>query len=132
MKKLILAALVASSILLSCKGQDKPADGEEPKASKKDVSYAFGVAIGNSLKEANVTLDYSSFLKGIKDVLDKDKPSMDISKAQELIQTAVMEAQDKKNADLAQKEVLGRERQEGRGQDYGERPSVRSSFRGLR
>ena len=104
MKKLILAALVASSILLSCKGQDKPADGEEPKASKKDVSYAFGVAIGNSLKEANVTLDYSSFLKGIKDVLDKDKPSMDISKAQELIQTAVMEAQDKKNADLAQKE----------------------------
>ena len=48
MKKLILAALVASFLLLSCKGQEKTADGEEPKASKKDVSYAFGVAIGTS------------------------------------------------------------------------------------
>jgi len=104
MKKFILAALAASLILLSCKGQTKPAEGEAPKASKKDVSYAFGVAIGNSLKEAYVTLDYSSFLKGIKDVLDKDKPSMDMAKAQELIQTAVMEAQEKKNADLAEKE----------------------------
>lgn len=104
MKKLILAVLVASSILLSCKGQDKPAEGEAPKASKKDVSYAFGVAIGNSLKEAYVSLDYSSFLKGIKDVLDKDKPAIDMEKAQEIIQTAVMEAQEKKNTENAEKE----------------------------
>lgn len=104
MKKLILAVLVASSLLLSCKGQDKPAEGEAPKASKKDVSYAFGVAIGNSLKEAYVSLDYSSFLKGIKDVLDKDKPEIDMEKAQELIQAAVMEAQEKKNAENAEKE----------------------------
>jgi FKBP-type peptidyl-prolyl cis-trans isomerase FkpA len=104
MKKLILAVLIASSILLSCKGQDKPAEGEAPKASKKDVSYAFGVAIGNSLKEAYVSLDYSSFLKGIKDVLDKDKPAIDMEKAQELIQTAVMEAQEKRNAENAEKE----------------------------
>jgi len=104
MKKLIFAALIASAILLSCKGQDKPAEGEEPKASKKDVSYAFGVAIGTSLKDAYVSLDYSSFLKGIKDVLDKDKPEIEMQKAQELIQTAVMEAQEKRNAENAEKE----------------------------
>lgn len=104
MKKFILTALIASSVLLSCKGQSQPAEGEAPKASQKDVSYAFGVAIGNSLKEAYVALDYSSFLRGVKDVLDKDKPEIDMEKAQELIQTAVMEAYEKKNAENAEKE----------------------------
>ena len=124
MKKLIFTALLASLLLLSCKGQTKPAEGEEAKASEADVSYAFGVAIGTSLKEVYVSLDYSSFLKGIKDVLDKDKPAMEMDKAQQLIQAAVMQAQVKRAADNAEKEKKFLE-------DNGKKEGVRKTESGL-
>ncbi len=96
MKKFILTALLAASLLVSCKDQEKAAEGTEKKTSKKDVSYAFGMAIGTSLKETYVELDYSSFLKGVRDVLDKDKPRLGMEEASGIIQAAVMDAMAKK------------------------------------
>lgn len=104
MKKLILTSLLAASLLLSCKGQEKAAEGEAPKASKADVSYAFGVAIGTSLKETYVSLDYSAFLNGIKDVLEKDKPKMETEQASEIIQTAISDAMAKRALESAETE----------------------------
>jgi len=106
MKKFILTALLAAALLVSCKDTDKAkaAEGADTKASKSDVSYAFGVAIGTSLKETYVALDYSAFLNGVKDVLEKDKPKMEVQKASELIQTAIMDAMAKKAEANAAKE----------------------------
>ncbi|HSV56233.1 MAG TPA: FKBP-type peptidyl-prolyl cis-trans isomerase [Magnetospirillaceae bacterium] len=106
MKRLLFAILLISAILVSCGGQGKPAEGEDAQTSKADVSYAFGVAVGTNLKDAYLTIDYSAFLRGMKDVLDRDDPKMEMSRVQEIIQAAVLEAQAKRAADNAEKEKV--------------------------
>lgn len=120
MKKIILTALLAAALLVSCKGTDGADQGTAKgtasqesaqsdtakKPSKSDVSYAFGVALGTSLKETYVDIDYSSLLRGIKDVLEKDSPKVDMQQAGQTIQTAIMEAMAKMAEDNAAKEKV--------------------------
>lgn len=114
MKKIILAILVASTLLFSCKPKDaaaakdaagKAATGTESadkapaKVTKADSSYAFGFAIGTSLKETGVEMDYGAFVKGMKDVLENNKKAkMTKEEASEKIQSAIAEAMVKKAA----------------------------------
>jgi FKBP-type peptidyl-prolyl cis-trans isomerase len=113
MKKIILAVLVVSTLLFSCKPKDATAKGEADKAAtgtesaakapakvtKADSSYAFGFAIGTSLKETGVEMDYGAFVKGMKDVLENNKKAkMTKEEASEKIQAAIAEAMEKKAA----------------------------------
>lgn len=107
MKKIILIALIAASLpFMSCKGDGKkaadaakPGDAAKPAVS---ASYAFGVAIGNSLKETAVVINFNDFLKGVKDVMEKNKPAITVEEAGPIIQTAIKEAATKKGeANLA-------------------------------
>ena len=100
----MLTALLAAALLVSCKGDGKADANADQKTSKKDVSYAFGVAIGKSLKETYVDLDYPSFLNGVKDTMEKDKPKIELQKATEIIQAAITDAMAKKAEDNASKE----------------------------
>lgn len=61
-------------------------------ASKSDVSFAFGVAVGSSLKDTGVEIDYKEFLAGIKDIIENDKPKVSIEEAQNTIQVAITAA----------------------------------------
>ncbi|MBU0928992.1 MAG: FKBP-type peptidyl-prolyl cis-trans isomerase [Spirochaetes bacterium] len=97
MKKIIITLAAVAAIAfstVSCGAQDA-AKGEEKGASKADVSYAFGVAIGTSLKETGVEMDYAKFVDGIKDVIEKDKPKISMEEAQVAIQSAIMQAMQK-------------------------------------
>jgi FKBP-type peptidyl-prolyl cis-trans isomerase FkpA len=110
MKKLILAVLTVSFLFVACqaKAQDAAKDAkdakEAPKASKKDVGYALGVAIGTSLKPAGLEFDYTAFVNGLKDTLDKDKPKVTAEAAQQTIQTALAASLEKKAAVSLDKE----------------------------
>jgi len=97
MKKtvIVVAAVAALSFsIVSCGAKDgaEAAAKDAAGASKSDVSYAFGVAIGSSLKDTGVEIDYAKFVDGIKDVIEKDKPAITMQDAQMTIQTAIMQA----------------------------------------
>lgn len=100
MKKLLGVAAIAI-LLFSCQAK-KPAAGLDaaPGAvSAADASYAFGVLIGNSLKSTAVTIDYNSFVKGMKDAVSKDGPKVTLEKANETAQAAIAAASEKKAKD---------------------------------
>jgi len=100
MKKtmIVLAAIAALSFsVVSCGAKDEakgdPAQGET--ASKADVSFAFGIAVGSSLKDTGVEIDYDKFVAGIKDIIENEKPKVSIEEAQMTIQVAIMSAMQK-------------------------------------
>lgn len=101
MKKLLGVAAIAI-LLFSCQAK-KPAaaakDAAPGAASKADVSYAFGMLIGNSLKSTAVDIDYNAFTKGMKDMAGKTAPKVTLEKANEIAQAAVAAASEKKAKD---------------------------------
>ncbi|PKL09751.1 MAG: peptidylprolyl isomerase [Spirochaetae bacterium HGW-Spirochaetae-7] len=90
----VVAIAALSFAVVSCGAQNStkaPAEGEAAApASKADVSYAFGVAVGASLKSTGVELDYGKFLDGVKDLIEKDKTKVTAEEAQQIIQVALV------------------------------------------
>ncbi len=131
MKKTFISAVAIAALsfaVLSCGAQDStkaPAEGEAAApASKADVSYAFGVAVGTSLKSTGVELDYGKFLDGVKDLIEKDKTTVTMEEAQQIIQVAItaqMEKIAEKNAE-AEKTFLA---------DNGKKAGVTTTASGL-
>jgi FKBP-type peptidyl-prolyl cis-trans isomerase len=101
MKKIILATIVAASLLMvSCQGNGKTADAaKKTDKASEDPSFAFGIAIGNSIKQTAVKVNYDSFLKGVKEAMEKKDPSMKVEEAQAIIQKAIGDATAKKAQD---------------------------------
>lgn len=103
MKKIIISALIIASVLLvSCHDDKKAAQGKA--APDADPSYAFGIAIGNSIKETGVTINFDKFLKGVKDVAGNKTPSMTNEEAGKIIQEAITKAAAKKGEENIAKE----------------------------
>jgi FKBP-type peptidyl-prolyl cis-trans isomerase len=95
MKKILFLALVALLAFASCATKD----GEAAAAAvptKSDTSYAFGVAIGNSIKETEVEIDYKAFLDGVKAVLEGKEPKVTLDEAGATIQAAIEAAMERK------------------------------------
>ena len=106
MKKILVSLIVLAVLLASCQGGNptaSPAASAVP--SKADVSYAFGIAIGNSLAGTNVAVDYDAFLNGVKDVMDKKTTKVTAEQANTIIQTAITDAQTKLGETNAAKET---------------------------
>ena len=102
MKKIILTVIAVSLLLASCRSGSK--DAAKAATATKDPSYAFGVGIGKTIKEMGVELKYDQFMKGMKDVLEKNKPSITDEEATQIIQTAITDATAKKAKDNLAKE----------------------------
>jgi len=98
MKKIIFSLIIVTSIFaVSCKGTDKNAEvSADASAKPADASYAFGIAIGNSLKETGVEIDNGKFLKGLKDAMGKTAPDMTLEEAGAIIQASIEAATLKK------------------------------------
>jgi len=137
MKKIILCAFVAASLLVACKedpakaadkaSSEKTTDtakAADKKTSKADYSYAFGMAIGTSIKQTGIILDYSSFTKGLKDTLENKKTKVTMEEASGQIQAAVAEAGEKMAADAAGKEKKFFE-------ENGKKPNIKTTASGL-
>lgn len=113
MKKLVCIALVSLSLF-----------GLSAQSGTKDISYAFGVYLGESLKQTTLEIDTDSFMKGITDVLKKGSPTMTTNEAQTIIQNALSDASKKMSEDNVRK-----------GTDYlaanGKKPGVVTTASGL-
>lgn len=103
MKKLFVVMFCLFALFASCKAKAEDASAEKP-ASKKEVGYALGVALGTSIKPTGLEFDYNAFLDGIKDAIDKDKAKITPEEANMTVQMAMMQAMEKRIAASASAE----------------------------
>ncbi|MCA1950822.1 MAG: FKBP-type peptidyl-prolyl cis-trans isomerase N-terminal domain-containing protein, partial [Treponema sp.] len=109
MKKTVLSLLLASTVLFACNAKgnadtSKDATATKP-ASKADISYAVGMALGKSVKDTGIELDYNAFMQGFKDNMESKKLKFTEEQASSYIQEAITKAQEKKAADNKAKET---------------------------
>lgn len=88
MKKFVIAAAVVAVLFASCA---KKAETDSAP-TKAEASYAFGMAIGTSIKATSVDIDYAAFVKGMKDVLDGKGGKLTQEAAEAVINKAITAA----------------------------------------
>jgi len=71
---------------------------------KARTSYAFGMTVGNDLKQAKLELDYAAFTEGLKNAMEQEPLLLDQEEALELVQAAFENAMAKQSAELRVKE----------------------------
>jgi len=71
---------------------------------KARMSYAFGMTVGNDLKQAGLELDYAAFTEGLKNSMEQEPLLLDQEEALELVQAAFENAVTKQAAELRAKE----------------------------
>lgn len=86
MQKFVLLLGLTALLFVSCQ-----AAGTKPAANDDNAKtgYAFGVLIGSNLKHSGISLDYDAFVRGMKDVLEKNAPSVDAQTANATVQAAL-------------------------------------------
>ncbi len=101
MKKIALIVLAAAALLsVSCKK-----DKATATADANDASYAFGMALGSSLKETKVDIDYDKLLKGMKDIIEGKETEITMDEAGVRIQAAISQAQALASEENSKKET---------------------------
>jgi FKBP-type peptidyl-prolyl cis-trans isomerase len=73
---------------------------------KGRTSYAFGMTVGEELKESGIELNNSAFMEGLKSVMEGKQTIMDREEALEIVQDAFESAFRRKSAELQIKEEL--------------------------
>ncbi len=121
MKRTIIIILLAITVLFACSAgssEDKeagqPADntssGNQKTASNKkepvdkDLSYAFGLALGTDLKSFGIEYDYNEFMKGFKDTIEEKNTRMTLEEAMMKIQLSINAMMEKQAAESKAKE----------------------------
>jgi FKBP-type peptidyl-prolyl cis-trans isomerase len=88
------------------------------------TSYAFGMTVGDDLKQAGLEIDYPSFLEGLKAAMEGRPTIMDRDEALEVVQDAFESAMRKQYTELREKEAKFLEENAGR-------PNVQQTASGL-
>ncbi len=128
MKKIALSIVMAVTALAACsaKGKteaDKPA-AAQAVGTQADTSYAFGYAIGTSLKQTEVEIDYAAFMNGVKDVMEGKDAKMTAEEANAKIQKAIMVA-------MAAKAEANKVKEAAFLAENGKKPGVTTTASGL-
>ena len=103
MKKSIIAVcffLIALTVHARAIREEPDLTGEQARES-----YAFGMAVGDDLKQAGLTLDYSAFTDGIRDVMEDAGTRLSYDEAFELIENAFENAMNRQVAELRNSEL---------------------------
>ncbi len=119
MKRTILTVLLISAVLCACyaggskegetsqvesNGTQGTASGEELSA-KKDISYAFGLALGTDMKNFELDYDYDEFLEGFKDAVEGRESRVTLEDAMMQIQITLTEVMQRQMEEAQEKEV---------------------------
>ena len=116
----VALALGLGVTLLQCKvsAEQNPAGTNAPVApklspaeQKKNMSYAIGMNIGNSIKRGGIELDVEAMSGAIKDVLAGGALKLTEPQAQEAMRAYQMEARSKHEE--MQKQAAGKNKKEG-------------------
>jgi FKBP-type peptidyl-prolyl cis-trans isomerase len=90
--------LATALILASCQSVGKPkeqapkAEAAAEKKEKVSDSYAFGILIGDNMRNVKVTLDYDEFMKGLKAGIEAKDAKLSLEEANTIAQAAVQNA----------------------------------------
>jgi FKBP-type peptidyl-prolyl cis-trans isomerase len=105
MKKLIPVCCLFIIFFLSCgKDANNKTNPTSTDVSPSDLGYALGVSIGENLSRFGFTIDYNSFVAGLKDVIEKKSPKYPADQANQKIQAAITSINDKKSKVNLEKE----------------------------
>ncbi|MHC6204600.1 FKBP-type peptidyl-prolyl cis-trans isomerase [Breznakiellaceae bacterium SP9] len=104
--------LVCVTVFLLCGAFSVSAEGIKEKFranqatanEKRDMSYAFGVALGGDLKELSITFDYDSFAAGLRDELEGGEKRISPDEAVRIVRLAFSAALTEQRANSAQQE----------------------------
>jgi FKBP-type peptidyl-prolyl cis-trans isomerase len=75
--------------------------GEKPR-----TSYAFGMTVGEELKQAGIELNYSAFMEGLKTAMEEGQTLMEREEALDIVQDAFESAFRRRSAEMRVKEEL--------------------------
>jgi len=99
--RIITILLFIAAITVHAKAIREDVNLEDEKAR---MSYAFGMTVGNDLKQAGLELDYSAFTEGLKNSMEQETLLMEQEEAIELVQTAFENAMTKQVEEMRVKE----------------------------
>jgi len=93
--------LFIAAVTVHAKGIREDTDMADEKAR---ISYAFGMTVGNDLKQAGLEMDYSAFTEGLKNAMEQEQAALGQDEALEIVQTAFEKAMAKQAEELRVKE----------------------------
>jgi FKBP-type peptidyl-prolyl cis-trans isomerase len=102
MKRFVITScLFLAALAVQAKGirEDIDFTGEKPR-----TSYAFGMAVGNDLKQSGLEIDYIAFMEGLKSAMEEEQTVMDRDEALEIVQNAFESAIRRRSAEAQAKE----------------------------
>jgi len=97
----IAILLFIAAITVHAKAIREDVNLEDEKAR---MSYAFGMTVGNDLKQAGLELDYVAFTQGLKNSMELEPALLEQDEALELVQAAFEKAMVKQAAEMRAKE----------------------------
>jgi FKBP-type peptidyl-prolyl cis-trans isomerase len=102
MKRSILAlGFFLAALLVQANGIQEDIDFTGEKAR---TSYAFGMMVGNDLKQTGLEIDYFAFMEGLRSAMEQLQTVMDRDEALETVQNAFENAVRKQSAELQAQE----------------------------
>ncbi|MDR2094871.1 MAG: FKBP-type peptidyl-prolyl cis-trans isomerase [Treponema sp.] len=90
--KNLWCSFVLLFILVFVCGAEGIADESAALKDRIDLSYAFGMAIGEDLKQTGLSFSYNAFTRGLRDALEGYETSITKEEAVEKVQSAFREA----------------------------------------
>ena len=103
MKKCIFVVcffLIALTMHARAIREEHELTGEKPRES-----YAFGMVLGDDLRQAGLDLDYAAFIDGIRDAMEGGETRLSVDEAFELIDSALENAMNRQLVDLRNAEM---------------------------
>jgi FKBP-type peptidyl-prolyl cis-trans isomerase len=98
---MVTSCLFFMALTIQAKGIQEDIDFAGEKAR---TSYAFGMMVGNDLKQTGLEMDYTAFMEGLRSAMEQRQTVMDRDEALEIVQNAFESAVRKQSAELQAKE----------------------------
>ena len=92
MKRFFCGILLFFGVLVFCAASGI-ADEAKKGNEKADLSYAFGMFVANDLAEAGFEFNYDAFIRGFREVMEKEPTRYTLEEAMVVINTAFVKAQ---------------------------------------
>jgi FKBP-type peptidyl-prolyl cis-trans isomerase len=104
MKRQLAMIFLGVLVLTGCKEGGKAGSDASADKLDTDTSYAFGLDLGGSFKEANLNPQYEPFLQGVKDAIEGKNARFTADESRAIIQAAIMAGLEKQNEGFVEAE----------------------------
>ena len=96
MKKVVFFLLIFLICAFFCAAEGITEEARKGN-EKADMSYAFGMVVASDLTETGLEFNYDAFIRGFREIMEKQETRYTIDEAMDIIQTAFAAAQAEKS-----------------------------------